>query len=92
LLTASTDTLRATPLAADAAWDATPDTLRMPMKILKDAGVFPPEVEMFRERARLKAVLDSPIDTVERERLHAQLLDLEQKITLRLESPRLHRL
>lgn len=78
------------PLDADAGWETTPASLRMPMKILKDAGVTPPEVEMFRERARLKALVDSTTDSAERERLRRELIDLEQTLTLRLESLRLH--
>lgn len=78
------------PLERDAGWEATPDALRMPMKILKDAGVAPPEIEMFRERARLKALVDAASDPGERERLRRELMDVEQKITLRLESLRLH--
>jgi hypothetical protein len=78
------------PLEADAGWEATPEALRMPMKILKDAGVAPPEIEMFRERARIKALIEATTDTGERERLRLALMDLEQKIALRLESLHLH--
>ncbi len=42
------------PLGFGDGYDETPAELRMPMKILKDAGVAPPEIEMFHERARLK--------------------------------------
>jgi hypothetical protein len=78
------------PLEADAGWDATPEALRMPMKILKDAGVAPREIEMFRERARLRALVDAATDATERERLRLALMELEQKLALRLESLRLH--
>ena len=39
------------PLPEDAGWEATPEALRMPFKILKNAGFVPPEVELFHERA-----------------------------------------
>ena len=44
------------PLAHDPGWDSTPEALRMPMKILKDAGAIPPEIAWFHERARLRAL------------------------------------
>ena len=78
------------PPASDPGWDATPAALRMPMKILKDAGVPPPEVEMLRERSRLRALVEVTADSGEQERLRLQLMELEQKIALRLESLRLH--
>ncbi|MBL8326093.1 MAG: DUF1992 domain-containing protein [Rubrivivax sp.] len=37
----------------------TPAELRMPMKILRDAGIVPPEVELMREIAGLQAQLDA---------------------------------
>ena len=78
------------PLAPDAGWDATPEALRMPMKILKDAGVAPPEIAVFHERARLKALIGTTTDAGERERLHRELMELEQKLALRLEALRVH--
>lgn len=78
------------PPGSDPGWDATPAGLRMPMKILKDAGVPPPEVEMFRERSRLRALVQATADSSQRELLLLQLVELEQKIALRLESLRLH--
>jgi len=78
------------PLEPDTGWDATPEALRMPMKILKDAGVAPPEIAMFRERARLRGVIEAATDPIERERLRRELMELEQKLALRLESLRLH--
>lgn len=78
------------PPESDPGWDATPAGLRMPMKILKDAGVPPPEVEMFRERSRLRALVEATADSSQREHLRLQLMELEQKIALRLESLRLH--
>jgi hypothetical protein len=77
------------PQDPDAAWNATPEALRMPMKILKDAGFAPPEVFLFRERARLRVALDAA-DGPERERRVRELAEVEQKLALRLESLRLH--
>jgi hypothetical protein len=48
------------PTPEDSAWDATPEALRMPMKILKDAGAAPPEIAMFHERAQLKQQSNLP--------------------------------
>ena len=47
------------PLAFGDGYDDTPAELRMPMKILRDAGVVPPEVEVMREIAALQAELDA---------------------------------
>lgn len=78
------------PLEPDAGWNATPEALRMPMKILKDAGVAPPEIALFHERARLKGLVEAATDPNERDRLRRELVELEQKLALRLESLRLH--
>jgi hypothetical protein len=76
------------PLPEIAGWDDTPEALRMPFKILKDAGVPPPEVEYFHERARLRAALEASTEGEEREALRRKLSEVEQKISLRLESLR----
>jgi hypothetical protein len=78
------------PTPEDPAWDATPGALRMPMKILKDAGAAPPEIEMFHERARLKQRIASATDQGERQRLQLRLVELEAVIALRLEAMRLN--
>ena len=76
------------PMQSDPGWDATPPELRMPFKILKDAGFVPAEVEWFHERARLRGVLDATTDPAEQEALRKKLVALEQKISLRLEALR----
>lgn len=76
------------PLKQAEGWDATPDALRMPFKILKDAGFAPPEVALFHERAGLRERLAAATDDSERERLRRELSALEQKLSLRLESLR----
>lgn len=78
------------PMEDDAGWHATPEALRMPMKILKDAGVVPAEIGWFRERARLKAEADAAPDEGTRESLQRQLVEIEQKIALRLEALRIN--
>jgi len=77
-------------LPEDRGWEATPEALRMPMKILKDAGATPPEIAWFHERARLKASIEREVDPDERRKLQLQLIELEQKIALRLEALRIH--
>jgi hypothetical protein len=74
------------PLPADAAFDETPAALRMPFKILKDAGVAPPEIELFHQRAALRAQLQVLPEGAERDALMQRLSELEQVIALRLES------
>lgn len=78
------------PLPEIEGWEATPEALRMPFKILKDAGFAPPEVALFHERSRLRAQAASTCDAGERLRLERELSDLEQKLALRLESLRIH--
>jgi len=77
------------PLDEDAGYLATPDGLRIPFKILKNAGFVPPEVERMRERAALAAALQACADPVERQALQQRLSELEQAIALRLEALRL---
>lgn len=62
----------------------------MPMKILKDAGATPPEIAMFRERARLKKAIEAEADPAKRKILQIQLVELEQNLALRLEALRIN--
>ena len=78
------------PLPEDAGWDATPEALRMPFKILKNAGFVPPEVELFHERAALGEALAACANDAERAAVRRRLSDLEQKIALRLEALRIN--
>jgi len=78
------------PLPEAEGWNETPEALRMPFKILKDAGVVPREVEMFRERAQLARALVTCVDPVERDQLIRRLSELEQAIALRLEALRIN--
>jgi Domain of unknown function (DUF1992) len=69
-------------------WDDTPAELRMPFKILKDAGVVPPEIELFHQRARLREQIAALLPGSERDALNQKLVELEQVISLRLEALR----
>jgi hypothetical protein len=62
----------------------------MPMKILKDAGVAPPEIELFHERARLRASIEAAAGPDERLALQTRLNELEQMLALRLEALRIY--
>jgi len=77
------------PMEEDAGWHATPETLRMPFKILKNSGFYPPEIAMFHQRADLIAAVRACADGAERRKLQRQLSELEQKIALRLEALRI---
>jgi hypothetical protein len=72
-------------------WEDTPPELRLPFKILKDAGFAPPEIALFHERARLAAAAEAAQDDGQRMRLQRELSELEQKIALRLEALRVNR-
>ena len=78
------------PIAEDSGWNATPEALRMPFKILKNSGFHPPEIEMFHERARLLATIRECDDDDTCKALQKKLSEQEQKIALRLEALRIH--
>lgn len=73
------------PLNFGDGYDDTPAELRMGMKILKDAGVVPAEVEWLRAAAELEARIAACSDDPERRALQQQLADKRQQIALRLE-------
>lgn len=76
------------PLVHADGFDETPDELRMPFKILKDAGVVPAEVELMQQVAALKAVLADTDDPVSKQALQQRISELQQSIALRLERMR----
>jgi Domain of unknown function (DUF1992) len=76
------------PLGFGDGYDETPAELRMGMKILKDAGVLPPEVEAMREAAELSARVNACTDESERHALQQRLAEKRQAIALRLEKLR----
>ena len=63
----------------------TPEELRLGYKILKDAGCVPAEVEMFKQVAALRAQLAAATDEADAAALRARIVDLGQRIALRLE-------
>ncbi len=63
----------------------TPEELRLGFKILKDAGYVPAEVEMFKQVAALREQLHSAKDEAEQAALRARIVDLGQRIAVRLE-------
>lgn len=74
------------PLASGDGYDETPAELRMGYKILKDAGVVPPEVELMQRIAALQAEVDAlrdddPASPAAQQRLS----ELRQQLALRLE-------
>lgn len=73
------------PLQFGDGYDETPAELRMPMKVLKDAGIVPPEVEALHRLAALRRDAAAATDADTRRRLAQQASELEQRIRLRLE-------
>jgi Domain of unknown function (DUF1992) len=76
------------PLDFGDGYEQTPAELRMGMKILKDAGVVPPEVEALQRAAQLKADIEACTDLSEKQVLQQRLSELQQAIALRLEGLR----
>lgn len=76
------------PLSEADGWDETPVEFRMAFKVLKNAGVPPPELAVFQERAALRRQLDAAVDEDEKQGLRERLAALEQALALRLEGMR----
>lgn len=76
------------PMAEPEGWSETPTEFRLPFKILRNAGLPPPELEMFQARARLRDQLAAATTPAERQALQARLGEIEQAIALRLEGMR----
>jgi hypothetical protein len=78
------------PLHFGDGYDETPPALRMAMKVLKDAGVVPPEVEAMQQIAALQAELDALApDDAAGDGLRRRIADKRQALALRLETLRL---
>ena len=73
------------PLNFGDGYDETPDELKMPMKILKDAGFVPPEVEAMQRLAALREDAANAATPAEAQRLQREASELQQAIELRLE-------
>jgi thioredoxin-like negative regulator of GroEL len=76
------------PLDFGDGYEQTPDELRMGMKVLKDAGVVPPEVEAMQRAAQLKSDIEACTDLAEKRVLQQRLSEMQQAIALRLEGLR----
>lgn len=73
------------PLADMQGWAETPGELRMPFKILRNAGAYPPEIDLFHRRAALRRQIDDCESEAGRIELQRRLSELEQFISLCLE-------
>ncbi len=76
------------PLKVDEGYEETPDEFRLPMKVLKDAGYAPPEVELMREIAALQASLEGAPDDDATRPQRQRLAEMRQQLALRLEKLR----
>lgn len=63
----------------------TPDELKLPMKMLKDAGIVPPEVELMREIAALAERLEGRPQDESARADRQRLAEMRQALALRLE-------
>jgi hypothetical protein len=77
------------PLDLGDGYAQTPPELRMGMKILKDAGVVPPEVEMMQHIAALQAEADAAPDEASARPLRQRVAEMRQHLALRLEQLRI---
>ncbi len=74
------------PLQPEAGYDETPAELRMPFKILKDAGVLPPEVELMRQLQSLRDELKAAASDAPREKaLALRVAEKQQAVAMCLE-------
>jgi len=76
------------PLDFGDGYDDTPPELRMGMKILKDAGVVPPEVEFMQQIEALRQLLEGAPDSEETRARRQRLSEMQQQLALRLEGLR----
>ena len=76
------------PLDLGDGYDETPPELRMGMKILKDAGVVPPEVELMRDIEALRVSLEGAGDDAAARAGRQRLSEMRQQLALRLEKLR----
>jgi hypothetical protein len=77
------------PMPEAEGWQETPTEFRLPFKILKNAGVAPPEIELFHRRAALRRALAECSSEAERRTLQQRLSEIEQLIAFRLERLRM---
>jgi hypothetical protein len=77
------------PLNFGDGYDETPAELRMGYKILKDAGVVPPEVELMQRIEVLRAALEAAPEGPDAPARRGQLAEMRQQLALRLEKLRI---
>lgn len=77
------------PLHFGDGYDETPAELRMGYKILKDAGVVPPEVELMRQIDALRQSLQGADEGDASQAQRQRLSELRQQLALRLEKLRI---
>ena len=73
------------PLKLGDGYEATPAELRMGYKIMKDAGVLPPEVELMQRIDAQRQAVAAAADAESAAMLERELLDMQQQLSLRLE-------
>jgi hypothetical protein len=76
------------PLNFGDGYDETPDALRMPMKMLKDSGFVPPEIDLMQRIAALQKSVDACADEAEQRSLRQRISEMQQALALRLEKLR----
>lgn len=76
------------PLDLGDGYDETPAELRMGMKILKDAGVVPAEVELMQAIETLRQSLEGAADDEASRAARQRLSEMRQALALRLEKLR----
>ncbi len=77
------------PLDLGGGYAQTPLELRMGYKILKDAGVVPPEVELMRQIEDQRQAVDAATDPTQAQALRERLVQMQQHLALRLEKLRI---
>lgn len=73
------------PLHLGDGYEQTPAELRMGYKVLKDAGVLPPEVELMQRIEAQRQAVAAAADEDRAAPLRQQLVELQQQLSLRLE-------
>ena len=76
------------PLNLGDGYEQTPDELRMGMKVLKDAGILPPEVQLMRDIDALRLSLAGAVDDESTRLARQRLSEMQQQLALRLEKLR----
>ena len=73
------------PLNLGDGYDETPAELRMGYKILKDAGVVPPEVELMQHIEAQRREFEALPEGVAKQAARQRLSEMQQQLALRLE-------